>query len=105
MTSALTAPAAQNTSKTRSYRCVAIAGVAAAFRAPVGGVLFALEEMTSWFRNQLLWYAFFTTAVVSVAGEACLLVVSHGSPSEESGSLACMGICPLRLSAPECLPN
>jgi H+/Cl- antiporter ClcA len=34
----------------------------------VGGVLFALEEMTSWFRNQLLWYAFFTTAVVSVAG-------------------------------------
>jgi hypothetical protein len=33
-------------------------------------VLFALEEMTSWFRNQLLWYAFFTTAVVSVAGGA-----------------------------------
>lgn len=24
--------------------------------------------MTTWFRNQLLWYAFFTTAVVSVAG-------------------------------------
>jgi hypothetical protein len=45
-----------------------VAGVAAAFRSPVGGVLFALEEMTSWFRNELLWYAFFTTAVVSVAG-------------------------------------
>ena len=46
------------------------AGVAAAFRSPVGGVLFALEEMTSWFRNELLWFAFFTTAVVSVAGRA-----------------------------------
>jgi chloride channel 7 len=39
-------------------------------------VLFALEEMTSWFRNQLLWYAFFTTAVVSVAGEVTVPATS-----------------------------
>ncbi|KAL0323585.1 UNVERIFIED_CONTAM: Chloride channel protein CLC-d [Sesamum angustifolium] len=34
--------------------------------APVGGVLFALEEVTSWWRSQLMWRVFFTSAIVAV---------------------------------------
>jgi len=48
--------------------CGTAAGVAAAFRSPLGGVLFALEEMSTWWRSELLWLAFFTTAVVSGRG-------------------------------------
>lgn len=50
--------------------CGAAAGIAVGFRAPVGGVIFALEEMASWWRSALLWRVLFTTACVTVVRQA-----------------------------------
>ncbi|EEF31629.1 putative chloride channel-like protein CLC-g [Ricinus communis] len=58
--------------------CGSAAGMAAAFRSPVGGVLFALEEMASWWRSALLWRAFFTTAVVALVLRALIDVCLRG---------------------------
>ncbi|PON59487.1 Chloride channel [Trema orientale] len=56
----------------------AAAGIAASFRAPVGGVLFAFEEMASWWRSALLWRAFFATAIVAIVLRALIDVCLSG---------------------------
>ncbi|XP_041007964.1 chloride channel protein CLC-b-like [Juglans microcarpa x Juglans regia] len=58
--------------------CGASAGVCAAFRAPVGGVLFALEEVATWWRSALLWRTFFCTAVVAVVLRAFIQICNSG---------------------------
>ncbi|GMI67476.1 chloride channel B [Hibiscus trionum] len=58
--------------------CGSSSGVCAAFRAPVGGVLFALEEVATWWRSALLWRTFFSTAVVVVVLRAFIETCNSG---------------------------
>ncbi|MCL7035137.1 hypothetical protein MKW94_013355 [Papaver nudicaule] len=58
--------------------CGSAAGIAAAFRAPVGGVLFALEGLASWWKSSLLWRTFFTTTVVAIVLRALIDVCNSG---------------------------
>ncbi|KAK9120055.1 hypothetical protein Scep_018148 [Stephania cephalantha] len=58
--------------------CGSSAGVCAAFRAPVGGVLFALEEVATWWRSALLWRTFFSTAIVVVVLRASIEYCNTG---------------------------
>ena len=42
------------------------AGVAVAFGSPIGGVLFALEEMATAFPMETMWHSFFTALVATM---------------------------------------
>ncbi|OJJ81723.1 chloride channel protein [Aspergillus glaucus CBS 516.65] len=56
----------QNASKTREIlTATAAAGVAVAFGSPIGGVLFSLEEMASYFPLKTLWRSYFCALVAT----------------------------------------
>ncbi|CAM8942075.1 unnamed protein product [Rhodiola kirilowii] len=59
--------------------CGASSGVCAAFRAPVGGVLFSMEEVATWWRGALLWRTFFSTAITVVVLRAVIQYCSSGN--------------------------
>ncbi|KAG8366778.1 hypothetical protein BUALT_Bualt16G0003100 [Buddleja alternifolia] len=59
--------------------CGSSSGVCAAFRSPVGGVLFSLEEVATWWRSALLWRTFFSTAVVVVVLRAFMEYCKSGN--------------------------
>lgn len=42
------------------------AGVAVAFGAPIGGVLFSLEEVSSYFPGRIMWQSFFCALFAAV---------------------------------------
>lgn len=45
----------------------------------MGGVLFALEEVATWWRSALLWRTFFSTAVVVVVLRAFIEICNSGN--------------------------
>ena len=54
----------------RSFTTAGVAaGVAAAFNAPIGGLLFAMEDLSSFWSRRLSWQTFFCAGIAAATAK------------------------------------